>query len=162
MSESRFTAGRWIAAVLAMLGLAAVFYNVVIDNMPKGDVRKIDGYTPWSVETIAIAETLPVQNGGRIKPLSTYAGFTMLSLHGARSMKIEGKDGEVFKIKPSAWMLDVLFRPQLAIHQPTFRIDNSAALEAIGVETRGKRDRYSYADNEPGRQKLGDLTQSYQ
>ena len=162
MSESRFTAGRWIAAVLAMLGLAAVFYNVVIDNMPKGDVRKIDGYTPWSVETIAIAETLPVQNGGRIKPLSTYAGFTMLSLHGARSMKIEGKDGEVFKIKPGAWMLDVLFRPQLAIHQPTFRIDNSAALEAIGVETRGKRDRYSYADIEPGRQKLGELAQSYQ
>jgi ABC-type transport system involved in cytochrome c biogenesis permease subunit len=162
MSESRFTAGRWIAAVLAMLGLAAVFYNVVIDNMPKGEVRKIDGYTPWSAETIAIAETLPVQNGGRIKPLSTYAGFTMLSLHGARSMKIEGKDGEVFKIKPTAWLLDTLFRPQFAIQQPTFRIDNSAALEAIGVATRGKRDRYSYADIEPGRQKLGELAQSYQ
>ncbi len=162
MSDHRFTAGRWIAAVLAMLGLAAVFYNVVIDNMPKGDVRKIDAYTPWSAETIAIAETLPVQNGGRIKPLSTYAGFTMLSLHGARSMKIEGKGGEIFKIKPTAWMLDALFRPQLAIQQPTFRIDNSAALEAIGVETRGKRDRYSYADIEPGRQKLGELAQSYQ
>ena len=59
-------------------------------------------------------------------------------------------------------MLDALFRPQLAIQQPTFRIDNSAALEAIGVKTRGKRDRYSYADIEPGREKLGELAQSYQ
>lgn len=162
MSDTRFSVGRWIAAALAMLGLAAVLYNVVIDNMTKGDVRKIDGYTPWSAETIALAETLPIQNGGRIKPLSTYAGFTMLSLHGARSMKIEGKGGEVFRIKPTAWMLDALFRPKLAILEPTFRIDNSAALEAIGVETRGKRDRYSYADIESGRQKLGELAQSYQ
>ena len=162
MSNTRFPAGRWIAAALAVLGLAAVFYNVVTDNMPKGEVRKIDGYTPWSPETLALAETLPVQNGGRIKPLSTYAGFTMLSLHGARSMKIEGDAGRQIRLKPTAWMLDALLRPQLAIHQPTFRVDNSAALEAIGVKTRGKRDRYSYADIEPGREKLGELAQSYQ
>jgi ABC-type transport system involved in cytochrome c biogenesis permease subunit len=161
MSNPKFRAGRWIAAILAMAGLAAVFYNVLVDNMPKGEVRTIEDYTPWSPETLDIAETLPLQNGGRIKPLSTYAGFTMLSLHGARSMKIIGKDGEEFSIRPTAWMLDALFRPQLAIEQPTFRVDNSAALEAIGVEPRGKRDRYSYTDIEPGRDKLGDLAQSY-
>ena len=108
MNDTRFPAGRWIAAALAMIGLAAVLYNVAIDNMPKGEVRKIEGYTPWSAETLRLAETLPVQNGGRVKPLSTYAGFTMLSLHGARSMKIEGEDGEQFSIKPTAWMLDAL------------------------------------------------------
>ena len=162
MSNTSFRAGRWIAAALAVAGLAAVFYNVVTDNMPKGDVRKIDGYTAWSAETLAAAETLPVQNGGRIKPLSTYAGFTMLSLHGARSMKVLGADGKEIRIKPTAWMLDALFRPQLAIYQPTFRIDNSSALEAIGVKPRGKRDRYSYSDIEPGREKLGELAQSYQ
>ena len=162
MTHTKFRAGRWIAACLAALGLAAVFYNLVMDNMPKGDVRKVEGYTPWSAETLTAAETLPVQDGGRIKPLATYAGFTMLGLHGARSMKIEGSDGKEIRIKPMAWMLDALFRPQLAIHQPTFRIDNSAALEAIGVKTRGKRDRYSYADIEPGREKLAELTKTYQ
>lgn len=162
MSDKPFRAGRWIAAALAVAGLSAVFYNVVKDNMPKGEVRKIDGYTPWSAETLLAAETLPVQNGGRIKPLSTYAGFSMLSLHGARSMKIEGAEGKGISLKPTAWMLDALFRPRLAIQQPTFRIDNSAALEAIGVKPRGKRDRYSYADIEPGREKLGELAQSYQ
>ncbi len=160
MSDAPFRAGRWIAAALAMLGLAAVLYNVVVDNLPKGEVRKVDGYTPWSEETLLAAESLPLQDGGRIKPLSTYAGFTMLALHGARSMKIEGSSGEI-KLKPTAWLLDALFRPQFSIHQPTFRIDNSSALEAIGVKPRGKRDRYSYADIEPGRDKLGELAQTY-
>ena len=162
MSNSSHRIGRWVAAVLAMVGLAAVFYNLVIDNMTKGEVRKIEGYEPWSAETLALAETLPVQNGGRIKPLSTYAGFTMLGLHGARSMTIEDENGKKIRIKPTAWMLDALFRPRFAIEQPTFRIDNSAALEAIGVKPRGKRDRYSYADIEPGREKLGELAKAYQ
>jgi ABC-type transport system involved in cytochrome c biogenesis permease subunit len=161
MTDSSFRAGRWIAAALAMAGLGLVFYHLVMDNLPKGEVRKVDGYTPWSQETLLAAETLPVQDGGRIKPFSTFAGFTMLSLHGARSMKIEGKDGEEIEIKPTAWLLDTLFRPQFAVHQPTFRIDNSSALEAIGVKPRGKRDRYSYADIDPGREKLGELAQTY-
>lgn len=161
MSETPARAGRWIAAALAMAGLALVFYQLVADNMPKGDVRKVDGYVPWSQETLVAAETLPVQDGGRIKPLSTYAGFTMLGLHGARSMKIADAAGKEHRIKPVAWMLDVLFRPQFAINQPTFRIDNSSALEAIGVKTRGKRDRYSYADIADGREKLGHLAESY-
>ena len=162
MSNSSSKVGRWIAAALALLGLVAIFTNLVIDNMPKGEVRKIDGYTPWPEETLKIAETLPVQNGGRIKPLSTFAGFTMLGLHGARSMKIEGDGGKEIKIKPTAWLMDSLFRPQLAIKLPTFRIDNSAVLEAIGVKPRGKRDRYSYSDMEPGREKLVELAQSYE
>jgi ABC-type transport system involved in cytochrome c biogenesis permease subunit len=162
MSNNRLSAGRWIAAALAAFGLAAVFYQLLVDNMPKGEVRKIEGYTPWSEASVVAVETLPIQNGGRIKPLSTHAGFTMLGLHGARSMKIEGAGGKVFKIKPTEWMLDALFRPQLAIEQPTFRVDNSAALEAIGVKPRGRRDRYSYTDIEKGREKLGELAQSYQ
>jgi ABC-type transport system involved in cytochrome c biogenesis permease subunit len=161
MSDKPFSTGRWIAALIAVVCVAAAFYNVVSDNMSKGEVRKVDGYTPWSPETIVAAETMPIQDGGRIKPLSTYAGFTMLSLHGARSMKIEGKDGKEYKIKPAEWLLDALFRPQYAIEQPTFRIDNSSALEAIGVKTRGKRDRYSYSDIESGREKLGELAKSY-
>jgi ABC-type transport system involved in cytochrome c biogenesis permease subunit len=162
MSEPKSKIGRWVAACLATLLLVGVFYNVVKDNMPKGEVRKIEGYKPWEKETLAIAETIPVQEGGRIKPLSTYAGFTMLGLHGARSMKIEGADGKEYSIKPTAWMMDTLFRPQVAIKLPTFRIDNSSVLEAIGVKTLGKRDRYSYEDIEPGREKLVELAKSYE
>ncbi len=161
MTATRPSTGRWIAAVLAAAGLATVFYNLLMDNMPKGEVREVENYTPWSAETLRTAAPLPIQDGGRIKPLSTYAGFTMLRLHGARSMKIEDGKGKEYKLKPTEWLLDILFRPQLAIHQPTFRIDNSAAIEAIGIEPRGKRDRYSYADLSAGREKLGELAQTY-
>lgn len=161
MTERSFRPGRWAAAVLAATGIAVAFYQVVADNMPKGEVRSIPEYTPWSKETIAVAAKLPVQDGGRIKPLSSHAGFTMLGLHGARSMKIRGAGDKEISLKPVPWMLDLLFRPQFAIHQPTFRIDNSAVLEAVGVKTRGKRDRYSYNDILPGREKLGELAQSF-
>jgi ABC-type transport system involved in cytochrome c biogenesis permease subunit len=162
MSNSSSKTGRWIAAGLAMVVLASVFYNLVVDNMPKGEVRQVAGYVPWDKEALVIAETIPVQNGGRIKPVSTLAGFTMLSLHGARSMKIEGSDGKKYTIKPTAWLMDTLFRPHLSANLPTFRIDNSAVLEAIGVKPRGKRDRYSYADIEPARGKLTELTRTYE
>jgi ABC-type transport system involved in cytochrome c biogenesis permease subunit len=161
MTATRPSIGRWIAAALAAGGLATVFHNLLMDNMPKGEVRKVENYTPWTAESLRTAAPLPIQDGGRIKPLSTYAGFTMLRLHGARSMKISDDKGNEHKLHPTGWLLDLLFRPKLAIQQPTFRIDNSAAIEAIGIEPRGKRDRYSYADIAPGRDKLGELAQSY-
>jgi ABC-type transport system involved in cytochrome c biogenesis permease subunit len=154
--------GRVVAAVLALSGLAAVFYNLVVDNMPKGEVREIKEYEVWPDEIIELASTLPVQNGGRIKPLSTQAGFTMLGIHGARSMKVIGKDGEEHKLSPTEWMLDTLFRPELAVQLPTFRIDNSNVLKSIGVEVRGRRDRYSYKEIEPGIEKLIELAKTYE
>jgi ABC-type transport system involved in cytochrome c biogenesis permease subunit len=154
--------GKWVVALLAAGALAVVFMNMLIDNMPKGAPQKVEAYVPWEEETIEVAESLPLQDGGRIKPLATYAGFKMLQLHGARSMKVEGKGGEVSNIKPTEWLMDTLFRPELAVDLPTFRIDNSQVLEAIGVESKGRRDRYSYAEIEPGRDKLIELAQSYE
>jgi ABC-type transport system involved in cytochrome c biogenesis permease subunit len=162
MKSSSSKAGRMVAAILALAGLVAVFYNLVVDNTPKGEVRKIEGYTPWSEEAVDLAGGLPVQNGGRIKPLSTQAAFTMLGIHGARSMKVTGDDGKEHKLSPTDWMLDTLFRPTLAVQLPTFRIDNSNVLKSIGVDPRGRRDRYSYQEIEPGIEKLVDLAKSYE
>ncbi len=154
--------GRWVAAILAVVALAAVFYNLIVDNTPKGELRKIEAYVPWEKETLAIASEIPIQNGGRIKPLSSYAGFTMLGIHGARSMKVEDGRGEEHKLPPIAWLMDSLFRPQLAVQLPTFRVDNSDVLRAVDIEPKGRRDRYSYNDIEPGREKLIELAKSYE
>jgi len=161
MSPKSPAVGRWIAAVLVFAGLLAVMYNLVVDNMPKGEVTEVKDYTPWSAETLKIAETIPVMDGGRVKPLSTFAGFTMLGLHGARSMKVSDGENE-YKLKPTAWLLDSVFRPHLAVHHPTFRIDNSSILEAVGITPRGRRDRYSYADLEEGREKLIERAKAYE
>ncbi|GAA5116413.1 cytochrome c biogenesis protein CcsA [Luteolibacter yonseiensis] len=162
MSNPPSKIGRWIAAGLALLLLSAVFYNVVKDNMPQAEARKIEGYTSWDPQTIEVAESIPLQDGGRIKPLSTYAGFSMLSLHGARSMVVQDEKGKKHSITPTAWMMDTLFRPQFAVKLPTFRIDNSSILEAVGLKTGDKRDRYSYDDIEPGREKLIELAKKYE
>jgi ABC-type transport system involved in cytochrome c biogenesis permease subunit len=161
MSDPSSITGRKIAAALVLAGLAAVFFNLVAATRPKGELRIITDYAPWPAATLAVADTLPVQDGGRIKPLATYAGFTMLAIHGARSMPVAGNAGTPGTLTPTAWLLDILFRPQFAIHHPTFRVDNSAVLEAIGVKPRGKRDRYSYADLAPGLEKLVELAAAY-
>ena len=154
--------GRWVIALLALGAMAVVFINMFVDNMPKGDAQKVEGYEPWQKETVAALESLPVQDGGRVKPLSTFAGFKMLGLHGARSMKVIGRGGKQYKLKPTEWMLDTLFRPNLAVNLPTFRVDNSEVLGAIGVVEKGRRDRYSYTEIEPGRDKLIELAKSYE
>ena len=162
MSDQPSRAGRRIAAVIIAVGVCAAFYNLLVDMMPKGELRSVEGYVPWSKETLREVETLPLQDGGRIKPFGTYAGFAMLSIHGARSMKLADAEGKEYRVKPTAWLLDIFFRPQFAMRQPTFRVDNSAALEAIGVKPRGKRDRYSYEELEPGREKLGELVKGFE
>jgi ABC-type transport system involved in cytochrome c biogenesis permease subunit len=149
-------------AVIVLGAFVLVFVNMVIDNMPKGEVQKVENYVPWEKETIEAVESLPVQDGGRIKPLSTFAAFRMLGAHGARSMKVEDKDGVVYKLKPTQWLMDTLFRPHLAVQLPTFRVDNSDVLKAIGVKVKGKRDRYSYLEIEPGFEKLEKLAQTYE
>jgi ABC-type transport system involved in cytochrome c biogenesis permease subunit len=130
--------------------------------MPKGEVQKVEGYKPWDKETIDLVSELPLQDGGRIKPFSTFAGFRMLGYHGARSMKVKDDAGVVHKIKPTAWLMDTVFRPHLAIKLPTFRIDNSKVLEAIDVKQKGRRDRYSYEEIIGGRDKLFELAKSYE
>jgi ABC-type transport system involved in cytochrome c biogenesis permease subunit len=156
------TAGRWIVFALGLLAVAGILYLAVRDSQPEGDATKVADYTPWEQETLDLAALLPVQDGGRIKPLGTYAGFSMLSLHGARKMEIIGKDGKEIALKPLAWMLDCMFRPELADQLPTFRVDNSDVLDAVGIKSKGRRDRYSYNDFKPGLDKLRQLSVSYE
>ena len=153
--------GRWIVFFLGLVGLIYLVSLVYKDSTPEGAVRTIPTYTAWEEETVDKASLLPVQDGGRVKPLGTYAGFTMLSLHGQRSMDIIGKDGEKIRLKPLEWMLDCLFRPELAKDLPTFRLDNADVLKAIGVATKDRRDRYSYTDIAPQVEKLKQFASSY-
>lgn len=160
--DNRSKFGKWVVAILAIAALVVALVNLFIDNMPKGEVQHVKDYVPWEKETIQLVDSIPLQDGGRIKPFSTYAGFRMLALHGARSMKIRGKDGQEFKIKPTAWLMDTVYRPWLAVQLPTFRIDNSKVLEAIKVKQKGRRDRYSYNEIAPGRNQLIELARSYE
>jgi ABC-type transport system involved in cytochrome c biogenesis permease subunit len=116
-------------------------------------------HAPWSARSIELFGSLPVQDGGRIKPLSTYAGFTLLRLNGKRTATTSSGASE----DPVEWLLDVLFFPEIAIHEPVFIVSDVDAVAAIGVATDGKRkrDRWTYAELQPGMPKLLSLAHDY-
>ncbi len=57
--------------------------------------------TPRAVE---IFEILPIQDGGRVKPVSTYADFTLLRLSGKKSLTRERGDDKL-TVRSSEWLL---------------------------------------------------------
>jgi ABC-type transport system involved in cytochrome c biogenesis permease subunit len=113
----------------------------------------------WSKESVALFARLPVQDGGRVKPLSTYAAFCLLSLNGKRSVTTPAK----VSLDPTAWLMDCLFFPEEAVRYECFVVDMDAAIDAIGLAHDGKsrRDRYSYVDLEPARERLFSLAQQF-
>ncbi len=107
---------------------------------------------PWSARTLELFASLPVQDGGRVKPLDTYAQFRLLRLNGKRSFATAA--GE--KLGPTAWLLDCLFFPERASGYRNILVRDQAVLEAIGVRVEGRKksDRYSYDELARGREQL--------
>jgi ABC-type transport system involved in cytochrome c biogenesis permease subunit len=153
---------RIVAFGMISATLIALFVFMIIDMNPKGSALKVPGYVPWEKETVELMNQLPLHDGGRVKPFSTHAQFTMLRLRGDRKIVITSDGDKEISIKPTEWMMDCLFRPTLAVQMPTFRVDNSAAIEAIGIKPMGLRDRYSYKQLEEGIPKLFELGQAYE
>ncbi|NUM56641.1 MAG: cytochrome c biogenesis protein CcsA [Candidatus Hydrogenedentes bacterium] len=116
----------------------------------------------WTPEAIELFSTLPVQHEGRVKPLSTMAGFVMLKLHGSRSIEVPAAPKDR-TLGPMEWMLDTMFYPDAARQYKIFLIQSSEVVDAIGVkhDDKKKRDRYSYAELEPGIERLFQLAQQY-
>ena len=123
-------------------------------------------YTAWDDETVALFSALPIQDGGRIKPMDSIARFSMFRMHQVRGMSFQLHDEkssktEKIKLTPSQWLMDVFFRTEQAKTYPTFRINDSDVAIQIGIEPKGKRDKYSYNDLVVARAKLSELGQKY-
>ena len=172
--KTRSKIGRWIAFLIVLglvgsYGLMTLRKNVVSDKP-----REISDYVAWDQKVLDVSRDIALQDGGRIKPFSTWAGFGMLELYGTRKMKIS-VNGEEVTLKPEAVILDCLFRPELASDLPIFRIDNDEVISSLAhssipddlrqmmgmtelaqeevvaavLEGKGKRDRYSYNELKP-------------
>ncbi len=113
----------------------------------------------WETETVDLFATLPILDEGRIKPISTFAQFSLLNLSGRRTIR----NTDDRRIGATEWLMDTLFFPDHAVHYPVFLVQDTAALDAIGVahDDRGRRDRFSYVEILPGRQRLIELGQQY-
>jgi hypothetical protein len=64
-------------------------------------------------------------------------------------MKVKA-GGKVHKIGPVAWLLDCMFRPDLADQLPVFLLDDTEILKPFGIEAEDRRARLSFQDLEDG------------
>lgn len=147
--DSETKALRWGLAIFFLLVLFALIAYGIRGVIPPTDVREIEAYSPWSEEVVEVASAIPVQDGGRIKPLATFARFKMLTFHGSLTMKVKS-GGKVHKIGPVEWLLDCMFRPELVDDLPIFRLDDTDILKPFGIETKDRRARLSFHDIEDG------------
>lgn len=128
----------------------------------------------WDAQTLELFGSLPVQEGGRIKPMSTVAAFKLLKLRGKRSWRGPERPGDSRvqralmgvshpELGPVEWLMDTLFYPRAAAAYPVFLVQSDELADAIGVPHQGKRkrDRYSYLELLPGRDKLYQLADQY-
>jgi ABC-type transport system involved in cytochrome c biogenesis permease subunit len=109
--------------------------------------------------TLAAVGRLPVQDGGRIKPLSTFAAYTLLRLHGRRTLHTAG--GE--RLPATAWLLELLLDPHAAAARPLFTVADRDAVAALGLEVghKQRRDRYSFDELRPAVPRLFQLAHEY-
>ncbi len=101
------------------------------------------------VKALDALKALPVQDGGRIKPLDTYARVSLLQMS-ARS---------TYGGKPAIdWLARLMFTPKAAMEDRVFRINHPDVLYSIGVEPE-KSNRYSFAQLSPSISKISDLAE---
>ncbi len=86
---------------------------------------------------------LPVLEGGRIKPIDSLARNSLLMLRGKQSIAKDERE-----ISADEWLLDVLFRPEIAATQPVFSVDDPEVLGLFGRQQTTSR-YLTFADLDP-------------
>jgi ABC-type transport system involved in cytochrome c biogenesis permease subunit len=150
---------------LACLAAALVLLLVPAPGVEGGELSG-DASTPgtapapWPDAVLDALATIPIQAEGRIKPLHTWARYTLLGMnHRASAVDAWGRRQE-----PLAWLLDALVRPEIARRATCFLVQDDEAIDAIGLPRRAdkkKRDRYTYEDLLPARERLMELGSTY-
>ena len=69
----------------------------------------------------------PIQNGGRIKPLDTYARNQLLTFYGKRSVKHE-------KLSAIDWIFDLILNPEKGGEKKVFNIRNPEVAASLKLE----------------------------
>ena len=90
--------------------------------------------TASSFDVESFAE-LPVQVGGRIKPLDSVARNTLLVLAGRQ--KVITPEG--VRLSPTEWFMDLTMRPELADTYRVFKIEFPDDLGIAGIAQQGQR-----------------------
>lgn len=133
--------------VIVALALCAAMVTATADSL--------DAPRPWPPGIVEQFRSLPVQDGGRVKPLDTIARFTLLQLSGRTTLRTA--DG--LRMDAMEWMLDCLFHPDRAARHAVFLIESPEVMDALEIPHTSLRGRFSYLDIAPVRPALVRLAQ---
>ena len=117
--------------------LVAVFAIALIGR----ELKPAHYASDFDIENFA---ELPVQVGGRIKPLDSVARNTLLVL--SARQKVITPDGKT--ISPIEWFMDLTMRPEVADTYRVFKIEFPDDLGFAGLAEQGQR-YYSFNDLQP-------------
>jgi ABC-type transport system involved in cytochrome c biogenesis permease subunit len=104
---------------------------------------------PKSDLPLAEFSRLPALEGGRVKPLDSFARNSLLLIRGTQTLPVDGKT-----MPATEWLLDVLFRPEAADTRKVFVIDDPDVLGLLGLQQDRER-RFAYWQIEPKRDEVG-------
>ena len=118
----------------------------------------------WDKPTLDLLSRLPIQDDGRVKPLSTFANFKLVVTSGRMRCVPPGEEDRPRPRRVPAlyWLLDCLFRPEIGEQYRVIRIENPAVIQALGLpDRRQEQDRkwkyFRYAELAPKEQRLLDM-----
>jgi ABC-type transport system involved in cytochrome c biogenesis permease subunit len=115
---------------------------------------RISKLVPWAAALLAVAlaasallpaaktrgfdldrfSRLPVLEGGRLKPIDSVARNSLLLLRSQQSFTWQGRT-----VGADEWLLDALFRPEIADAQPIFFINDPEILGLLGLKQTSDR-----------------------
>ncbi len=99
-------------------------------------------------------ERLPVLEGGRVKPLDTFARNSLLVIRGTQSLPDAGGNMPAWR-----WLAEAMFKPEAADTRAIFVIDDPDILGLLGLEP-GKTRRFAYWQIQPKREEIGRQAQN--
>ena len=88
-------------------------------------------------------KNIPIQEGGRIKPLDTYARNQALAFYGKRNIKHEN-------LLAIDWLMNLFIYPELGLEQKIFNIRSPDIVNALDLEWTNNFHKYSYSEISPG------------
>lgn len=93
-----------------------------------------------AVDALAPVREIAVQDGGRYKPLDTFARETARRISGPRAFGAESIQG----LEPTRWLLSAISDPERWQDAPIVRVSHAGLRDAVGLEH--GRDRYSFRE----------------
>jgi ABC-type transport system involved in cytochrome c biogenesis permease subunit len=103
---------------------------------------------PRSDMDLASFARLPILEGGRVKPLDSFARNALLSIRGKQSVAVDGR-----ALSATEWLLDAAFKPESADTYPAFFVDDPEVLGLLGL-AQGKSRYFAYWQIEPKREEI--------